>query len=589
MSTAYVPQQSAAPDTGGGVGPLPSAKPPYASEATRLLSAGAYLDQDYRDRVIEQLHLHEQRIAAPSLGFDAARILAHALRARRIEVAWASAVLGLLVVGLPLTGYWILTFLLPSALLAIGVWVRGPEQRPPVYRRFFAWYLRWWGRWLLAVLLIATVVMATDGGSDDGGESFSYEIRSSLHDGLPDFLSWLVPTGTASGSGDTLHGCLTLLLFVLLAVCAGAQRGQLGRVLGTDLSEARFANAATDPAESAEGARFQRVMRRIRTEQHAPLIMYHAVRPFCGAGDPVDTWTLAVELRPDPSKERQPLNNRGILEKIRPRLEQLRLPAESAGATGRDRLRWLEIDECVFLPAEGLERREDAPYRPEEFEKHRERSVEEGAEKRRHFLRIRVGGWEEELVVTVFVRVHTQGRMLMLEIAPHVLAPVREPFRDADRTAHQFRHNSPLGKAVWAVARVPGSPARSAVTVGRWIGYGWQVLTGGHSGALPDGPALSVRELGSEGPGSLFQQMDVERYLKSVQDRIAGGVRQALAESGYQTGEFVQKIVNISSGGVNIDRVEDSTFAVGSHASATSEKKADDAQPQKGSDDHDGE
>ncbi|MEU6847650.1 hypothetical protein ABZ930_37900 [Streptomyces sp. NPDC046716] len=582
MSTAYVPQQSA-PDTGdGGVGPLPPAKPPYASEATRLLCAGAYLDQDYRDRVIEQLHLHEQRIAAPSLGFDAARVLAHALRARRLEVAWAGAVLGLWVVGLPLTGYWILTFLLPSALLALGVWVHGPEARPPVYRRVAAWYLRWWGRIMLALLLITTVVMAT--GDDDG--SFSYEVRSGLREGLPDFLSWLVPEG--SGTGDTLHGWLTLLLFALIALCAGAQRGQLARVLGIELSEERFANASADPAESTEGARFARVMRRIRTEQHTPLIMYHAVRPFCGAGEPVDTWTLAVELRPDRTKKQQPLNNRGILEKIRPLLEQLRLPAEFASTTVRDRLRWLEIDECVFLPAEGLARREDAPYRPEEFEKHRERSVEEGAEKRRHFLRIRVGGWEEELVVTVFVRVHTQGRMLMLEIAPHVLTPIREPFRDADRTAHQFRNNNPLGKAAWAVGRIAGSLARSLVTVGRWIGYGWQVLTGGHGGALPDGPALSVRELGSEGPGSLFQRMDVERYLKSVQDRIAGGVRQALAESGYQTGEFVQKIVNISSGGVNIDRVEDSTFAVGSHASATS-GSADDTPAKKGSDDHDSE
>ncbi|WP_420035199.1 hypothetical protein ACN2WE_25010 [Streptomyces sp. cg28] len=585
MSTAYVPQQSASPGTGdGGVGPLPSAKPPYASEATRLLCAGTYLDQDYRDRVVEQLHLHEQRIAAPSLGFDAARVLAHALRARRLEVAWAGAVLGLWVVGLPLTGYWILAFLLPSALLALGVWVRGPEQRPPVYRRAAAWYLRWWGRILLTLLLVATVTMAT--GDGDDYESFSYGLRSGLRDGLPDALSWLVPEST--GSGDALHGWLTLLLFALVAACAVAQREQLARVLGTDLSEARFANASADPAESAQGARFARVMRRIRTEQHAPLIMYHAVRPFCGAGEPVDTWTLAVELRPDRTKKQQPLNNRGILEKIRPLLEQLRLPAEFASTTVRDRLRWLEIDECVFLPVEGLAAREDAPYRPEAFEEHRERSVEEGAEKRRHFLRIRVGGWEEELVVSVFVRVHTQGRMLMLEIAPHVLAPIREPFRDADRTAHQFRHNNPFGKAVWGITRVPGSPARSLVTVGRWIGYGWQVLTGGHSGALPDGPALSVRELGSEGPGSLFQQMDVERYLKSVQDRIAGGVRQALAESGYQTGEFVQKIVNISSGGVNIDRVEDSTFAVGSHASATS-GKADDTPAKKGSDDHDSE
>ncbi|WP_425830406.1 hypothetical protein [Streptomyces fractus] len=582
MSTAYVPEQSSSGTDVGAVGPPPPTKPPHASEATRLLCAGAYLDQSYRDRVIEQLHLYEQRIVAPSLGFDAARVLAHALRARRIEVAWSAAVLGLWVVGLPLTDYWILAFLLPSALLALGVWIRGPGKRPPVYRRVIAWYVRWWGRILLAMLLVSTVAMVV-GGGEDSYDSTSYEVRSGLSESLPSAVSWMVPEST--GSGDALHGWLTLLVLALIAGCVGAQCSQFARALGAELSEARFGDASADPAESAEGARFQRVKRRIREEQHAPLIMYHAVRPFCGAGEPVDTWTLAVELRPDGMKKQQPLNNRKILEQIRPLLEQLRLPAEFAGTTVRDRLRRLEIDECVFLPAEGLAHRQDAPYQEERFEEHRARSVEEGAEKRRHFLRIRVGGWEEELVVTVFVRVHTQGRMLMLEIAPHVLAPVREPFQNADRAAHQFRQNNPVGKAAWAFARVAGSPVRSLVTIGRWAGYGWQVLTGGHSGALPDGPALSVRELGSEGPGSQFQQMDVERYLKSIQDRIANGVLHALAESGYQTGEFVQKIVNISSGGVNIDRVEDSTFAVGSHARATSGAPGG-TRNEKGTDDH---
>jgi hypothetical protein len=59
-------------------------------------------------------------------------------------------------------------------------------------------------------------------------------------------------------------------------------------------------------------------------------------------------------------------------------------------------------------------------------------------------------------------------------------------------------------------------------------------------------------------------------------------VRTALADAGYQTGEFVQKIVNISNGGVNIESVADSTFAVGDHATAQSGGPA--AAPQKGTD-----
>jgi hypothetical protein len=81
---------------------------------------------------------------------------------------------------------------------------------------------------------------------------------------------------------------------------------------------------------------------------------------------------------------------------------------------------------------------------------------------------------------------------------------------------------------------------------------------------------VSVRELGAATSRSLFQQMDVDRYLRSIQDRIAHGVRTALSGHGYQTGEFVQKVVNISNGGVHIDSAAHSTFAVGSHARASS-------------------
>jgi hypothetical protein len=571
---------------------MPSQQP-HTSEATRLLCAGTYLDAGYRDRVIDELHLNEQRFVAPSLGLDAARVLAHALRARRQEIAWAAAILGLWVVGGGLTGGLLFAFLSPSICLVLASWIRGRASQPPLYRLVPAFLLRWQGRFLFAALLAATLIAAFGAAEEDSYDTYDYGSSGGLGlygDDPTDtgLLGWLPDFVTELASViEGWQAWLALATFALIALCEAGRRGQFARVVTGELSRQRFADVAADPAERAEGQRFQRLRGRIRAEQHAPLVMYHEARPFCGAGAAYETWVLAVELRPDGMKKQQPLSNRAVLERIRPLLEQLRLPAENAEQAGhavRDRLRWLEIDECVFLPAEGLLRREDAPYQA--FEEHRARAVEEGAEKRRHFLRIRVGGWEEELVTTVFVRVHTQGRMLMLEIAPHVLLPVREDFKDADRAAHRFRNNNVLGKAAWALARVPRSAAAALAVLGRAAVYGWRLLTGGHAGALPDGPGLSVRELGSADAGSLFQEMDVSRYLRSVQDRVAHGVRTALAESGYQTGEFVQKIVNISNGGVNIDSIGDishSTFAVGSHASVSSVSGG--IGPQKGSDD----
>jgi len=577
-----VPQQPQ-PTTPTGAPPAPPPTPPHASEASRLLCAGTYLDSAYRDRVIEELHLNEQRIVAPSLGFDAARVLAHALRARRHELLWAGAIIGLWLVGTALSGGLLLLFLWPSVLLAIAPWIRGRSEQPPWYRRAAAFLLRWWGRFFFAAMLVLTVLAAFGAGSDDSPSYGSYDSGYGYSDS-PSVGDLLSPS-TVAEVIKPWQAWLTLGVFGLIAWCAHAQRHQFSRALAAELSPQRFPDAASDPAELDENPRLQRLKQRIRIEQHAPLVMYHEARPFCGAGAAYDTWVLAVELRRDELKKQQPISNRAVLERVRPLLEQLRVPAEYAGPGVRDRLRWLEIDECVFLPAEGLLTRDQAPYTPQAFEDHRARAVEEGAEKRRHFLRIRVGGWEEELVVTVFVRIHTQGRMLMLEIAPHVLTPVRADFKDADRTAHRFRHNNAFGKAAGAVALVPASAGRSLAQLGRGLFYVWRLLTGGYAGALPDGPSLSVRELGSAPAGSLFQEMDVRRYLKSVQDRVANGVRAALAEAGYETGEFMQKVVNISNGDVNIGNISgNNTIAVGMQNSASSSSDPGGAAPQKGAD-----
>ncbi|GAA3953237.1 hypothetical protein GCM10022384_03420 [Streptomyces marokkonensis] len=515
--------------------------------------------------MIEELHLNEQRIVAPSLGFDAARVLAHALRARRVEAGWAAAIVGLWIIGWPLTGGVMVVYLLPSLLLAWAVFLRGDDPQASTRRKSAALVVRWLGRMVFALFLIATLVTAFSSREDAEAAGAGDDLRA--------YLLRLLPELSRQFGGHDMvtavQAWLALLLFVVVALCAGAQRSQFARALNGELSPERFPDAVSDPAEQAESPRFQRLKQRIRLEQHAPMITYHEAHPFCGAGQAYDTWVLSVQMRPADGQETRPLSNRTVLDTVRPLLEGLRLPPEYAGHAVRDRLRWLEIDECVFLPAEGLARRQIAPYSREAFVDHRDRAVEEGAEKRRHFLRARVGGWEEELVVTVYVRVHTQGRMLMLEIAPHVLMPVREDFKDADRTAHRLRNSGLLGKATWAAGQVPASAARSFLTLWQAAGYSWTLLTGGYGAALPDGPAVSVRELGAARSGSLFQQMDVDRYLRSIQDRIAHGVRTALADHGYQTGEFVQKVVNISNGGVHIDTVARSTFAIGTHARAT--------------------
>ncbi|WP_055566155.1 hypothetical protein [Streptomyces atriruber] len=496
---------------------------PSASEATRLLCAGSYVDVRFREAVIDELYVHEERIAAPSLGIDATRVLAHALRARRVEFGWALVILLLWVAALPLTRGLVLLYLPSFAMLVLAGWIRVIVRRSSFFWRVVAWQLRWGGRGLLVfVLMLLLGLAAGDGGS-------------------------LLDTGTGTGIRvDPASAWFALALPLLMAWVVAAQGGQFAKALTGELSRDRFPDLAADPAEQAEGERFHRLRRRIHVEQRASLIMYRAADPFCGAGKPYAPWSLAVELRPREGVQPEPLDNTVLLGHIVPLLEALRVPsphgAPYRALAVRDRLRELEIDEVVFLPVDGLPRRSQAPYGPEAFEEHRFRSVEEGGETRRHFLRVRVGGWDEEIVTTVFVRAHTQGGMLMLEIAPHVLRPVRQLYQYADRVAYQYRHNNRFGKTVWALGHVPASAGRAAVTMWWASGVLWRIASGGHAKALADGPWMSVRELGSDDRASLFQEMDVSRYLKSIQDRVTGGVRRALYEAGWETEGFEKKV-----------------------------------------------
>ncbi|MEO3978546.1 hypothetical protein [Streptomyces sp. CAU 1734] len=541
---------------------------PAVSEATRLLCAGVHLDGQYRDTVLDELYVHEERFTAPSFGFDAARVLAHALHARRVELGWALGILALWILAVPLTGGLFLLLVMPCALVAVAPWIRGRSARPRLFRVVAAFAVRWYGRiWLLlALLLFAALAVFGLFGDEDEGE----------FDPVGGASPWSM--FTSGGSAESIPAApamawLTLVLFALTTVAVALQRGQFARMMTGPLAPHNFPSMATDPAEAAQGPRARQRQAIIRHEQHSPLAVYDAADPFRGAGDAFQTWTLAVELVPREGCEPRPVSNRTILERIRPLVEDLRIPSAHeadpriAGAV-RDRLRELRIDECVFLPAEGIGNRHGAPYDPAGFEAHRAAAVEEGGEARRHFLRIRVGGWEEQLVVTVFVRVHTQGGMLMLEVAPHALMPVHPRFREADRLAHRYVNNNAVGRVAWALAHTPRAPLWCAVTLGRHLISQWELLTGGHRGALPDGPALSIREYGSDTEASLFHEMDIMRYLRSIQDRIAGGVTLALREAGWRTEGFEQKIVHVS-GGVYIDSANNSAFGFGSHSTAT--------------------
>lgn len=516
---------------------VPEDAPRYAhTEATRLLCAGVYFDGTFRRRVIEQLVEHEERPIAPSLGIDARPVLAHALHARHKETG----------TGLVLALIWALFIGLGLA----GVGSEGTALPVP---------------WFLAYGLVAVVAYLVQGGRETAfaldGAVLKEATRGRLKAVLPvvpyalALTYWALVVVSLFTGADVWAAAVFPLLLVLPV---WEYRVRVRELVCRELNRAAFRSA--ERKELPDGETFERIGAAIDREQHARLTIYDPFRPFVGAGEPYKPWSVVMELKGGDGETG--LTGREVVDLIKPRLEDLRT---SAAATSRDRLQSLEVDELVYLPV-GVARDllEDELDRTDA---HLAAAVGEGGEGRRHFLRVRVGAWDEQIGISVLVRVHTQGGMLVLEVVPHVLHPLRPEFRSVDVIAQRPADGALPRDAVRALLD-PGAGVAAGICLLRTIVSQVQVWLTMPQYALPDGPVASVRELGSVQEVSLFQAMDISRYVRTIQDRIASGVTQALRDNGYETGDFEQYVIHVSEGGVFIGEMNDGAVAVGKGAMA---------------------
>ncbi|MFF9895654.1 hypothetical protein [Streptomyces longispororuber] len=638
------------------------------TEATRLLCAGARTNADFRRRVIGELVGHAERPVAPPFGADVLPVLAHALRARREE----------LVSALLLLAVWA-GFLATDAVMA---WDAANDRAGGDAGLSFGDVLRLpvdgggdggpggetgavlpggWALWYAAVVLLLWCGRIVSGRDTGTGAPLRPVALPAVLAWLRRRFGWLVTfqawvfavaygVAALDGIADTPY---PVIFPLLVAAVVWRHRFRAERALRTQLGRQVFA----ETEQPLLPARYAGIAARVRREQAAPLTLYDVNRPFVGAGTPRKPWSVVLELKRDDTRDtaegvpgqgaRVPLSARDVLTMIEPRLRALR---SSAGATSKDRLRHLEIDEFVYLPA-GAGRNERLytgdgdetalVYDAEQARRHLAGAVGEGGEARRHFLRLRVGSWNEQVVVSLLVRVHTQGGMLVLEVVPHVLGPVLPEFREVDAVAAS-EPAGPLRDAVRACVAGPafgvalgigalralpslGDAIRLWCAAGEAAGPGAKprrhAASGGpntrnradqltksgaaeaHHGvkgvaparplppavralralgaralpartAPPDAPLVSLRQLAATDELSLFQEMDVARYTKTLQDRIGEGVRDALRRSGYRTDRLEQNITQINNSGVYINEMSGGALATGTHGQATHTEKS---------------
>ncbi|WP_246563011.1 hypothetical protein [Streptomyces roseirectus] len=167
--------------------PDPGHQPPrtaraYArTKATRLLSAGTYLDAGYRRAVVRELLRNYPRVVAPSYGYDAVSVLAHALAARRLHrLQWA--------VGLG-SAFVIWLLLVQGTLNSLTATL------------FLVWAL-WGAAYLRRIVTLHILMTRLKETRPDGGFDGAYP----AHRALTDAVVRKIDHEQSSGSGLVFYG-----------------------------------------------------------------------------------------------------------------------------------------------------------------------------------------------------------------------------------------------------------------------------------------------------------------------------------------------------------------------------------------------
>ncbi|MBR7828099.1 hypothetical protein KDK95_17410 [Actinospica sp. MGRD01-02] len=463
---------------------------PYAhSNATRLLSAGAYLEKDFRTGVIRELVRDFYRVVAPSYGYDAVTVLAHALAARSLRRKQLAGVfLGEL-----------LTLILASKGLL-----------PGVSAVLIALWLPW---------------------------AFSFLRRVATMQAL---ITWLSPRPSPSTSGAADYEydfpadrALTpeLVEKIALQQAGGQQEIMFARerfrpFVGAGWDKDDWTAAAlllpmkTDPTLRA----YLRDEEDEEEEIEQPPVIPFTVEEI----SEYVAQRLESELRDDAPYGEQ----------IENLVVERRRYSRAGSLPAKKRLfwRWRGV---LLLPPSTVG--EIGSFRP--FE---DREQYDAA---REYLCIRVGAWDQEVVNSIFVGFDVRGNTLYSEFYPHVMPPVQASFHLVDRLPQRLGVKLLLRIAIdiplslprqiyntfWAALRAAWAQIRrlGRAAIG-FVGVidGSDLRLGRYAVDLVDtGAKVSLRELAaSPDYHHFFQKADHTKYVQIVQRRLLEVMRDFLIE-----------------------------------------------------------
>ncbi|MGW7620036.1 hypothetical protein ACWGLG_30255 [Streptomyces antimycoticus] len=523
--------------------------------ATRHLCAGVYVDERFRDLVIDEVCTAPHRRVAPSYGFDIVPVMQHAWRAAALRALTRTTVIAA-IAGPLLTGS------VPAAILIAS------------------------GFGLLLLLRLAVLLRGVDSQSMAVGRS-KRRVPDPLraHRYLLRFLLPRVTTPKARVVKRVTTAALSLALTILAIGLLYPRQALAALLLAAALTLVYLAVGATRQlilnrilrAPVLRPSRLSGRQQAADRQQHHMCAVYRRTRhsddedddltmftlfgdesPFIGAGELVYQWNppigiqmLRADSDDEPLHEREhavpPFKAHELVEYLREAVlplnadsRDVRLPAEV-----RDRVYVAETDVAV-----------DRSLLPHHFTRSELHSIINTPEsKQHHFLEIITPADGSEFVATVLLHVSLQGRTLSLSTAACVLAHTPRSFQRGEEFGHHgaaaviwaaFNELSALPTDIqysWRLSRYLYRVAKAAVLP--------RDLTRTPIRNILIGSRVSIREESSQTWTKVqLEKSDILGRLKTIEQRLLSAASDFLQARGVDTSGFNDRALKIINSGI---------------------------------------
>lgn len=520
--------------------------PSAADESTRYLASAVHLDDTLADELVEETLSEPRRAIPPSPGVHTAAVLreAAAARARRRIVS-----LVLIVFILPMlfsaSG---LAFLL--SWLAFGiVWRLVVALLRYWNRRRRAQGLGWWGvgrsalswwsvLWLLVALtgLLPSLLGLGSPNASSAGPYYQYQSPS-------------------ADSSNVLVTIMVVLLYLTLVVESLA----VWRTVTSRFGYGRYqpASPVTEFVRWASRGyerRLYQITQATAQEGSDSVVVYRSHEPFVGSGRLVHSWSMALELRPQSGVRTDDSTPRFSPAQLHDFVTAEVMKLREAGTlTPGHRFAGLHMQHSVAVAAEALLHYAEALPLAEQLaaggnmqiaESVRNGLVNSSPEWMRYYRCYRVESWERQMVVSAFLRVGCEERVLYLDWNGFVLPPIADAYQQVDRQPGGVLAGlGALWRSLGALLLLPTTLPRRLVELFRGLyrllSQPTGVVLSPAAGGRVFGSAFSVRERGAgDELRSYLQETDADQYLKIMERRVLDAIHRFLVDKGISTERF---------------------------------------------------